>query len=160
MNHSATAVKASVWALLLLAVAGGACTPGAAGPQQPGGVPADLSAKAAAEQIKGNPDAFVLDVRGHDEYLTEHIAGSVLIPLHVLEQHIARNTIYPDINKGRTPRRDQLIICVCAWGGRSGQAARTLRAMGYTDVRNLTGGMTAWRRAGLPVVKPPEKPEE
>lgn len=158
MKDIANAVKALT--LVLLVVAGGACTPEAAGPQQPAGAPSDLSAKAASEEIKSNPDAFLLDVRTHEEYLTEHIAGSVLIPLHVLEQHIARNTIYPEINKGRTPRKDQLIICVCAWGARSDQAARTLRAMGYANVRGLTGGLAAWKQAGLPVAKAPAKSAE
>jgi thioredoxin len=42
----------------------------------------------------------------------------------------------------------------CASGGRSRAAAERLAALGFEQVFDLTGGITAWSRAGLPIVRP------
>lgn len=42
---------------------------------------------------------------------------------------------------------------MCASGGRSLLAARTLREMGYRDVASLAGGFADWAGAGLPVIE-------
>jgi rhodanese-related sulfurtransferase len=47
--------------------------------------------------------------------------------------------------------RDADLIMACAAGGRSMQAMQYLLHHGHTRVRNLTGGMGAWRAHGLPV---------
>jgi rhodanese-related sulfurtransferase len=36
------------------------------------------------------------------------------------------------------------VIVYCRSGNRSGQAAMILETMGFTNVKNLTGGMLAW----------------
>ena len=41
-------------------------------------------------------------------------------------------------------------IVVCASGARASLAALTLKAMGYTNVAVLDGGIGAWMDAGLP----------
>lgn len=41
--------------------------------------------------------------------------------------------------------KDQEVILYCRSGNRSGQATLMLESMGFTKVRNLTGGMLAWR---------------
>ena len=42
----------------------------------------------------------------------------------------------------------------CAGGSRSAFAAKTLNEMGYTNVTNLAGGYTDWKRNGFPTVLP------
>lgn len=49
--------------------------------------------------------------------------------------------------------RDGSIVMVCRSGGRSARAAMALRAMGFDDVYNMTGGMMGWNAAGLPVAR-------
>jgi rhodanese-related sulfurtransferase len=157
MDRSATASAA---ACVLLLGWGLSCT------ARPGSVERAVTttdpspAPAAHQEILKNPDVFVLDVRCPYEYLQEHIANSVLIPMDELRSHIGKNTIYPEINRGRTPRRDQLILCVCTSGVRSARAAEMLREMGYTHVRSLAGGLTAWKQAGLPVELRPARSVE
>lgn len=38
------------------------------------------------------------------------------------------------------------IVIYCRSGGRSGMACETLQAFGFTNVRNLVGGVLAWGR--------------
>jgi rhodanese-related sulfurtransferase len=47
--------------------------------------------------------------------------------------------------------KDQPVYVVCRSGNRSLVAARTLVEAGFTDVRNVEGGMIAWAAAGFPV---------
>ena len=49
-------------------------------------------------------------------------------------------------------RQDRPILVYCASGGRSALASKTLKDMGYTDVRNL-GGFKGWADSGGAVEK-------
>jgi rhodanese-related sulfurtransferase len=83
---------------------------------------------------------FLLDVRSADEYAYDgHIVGAHLLPLPALALRL-----------DELPR-DTPIICICRSGNRSGVAAEHLARQGFSDVTNLTGGMLAWARAGLPM---------
>jgi rhodanese-related sulfurtransferase len=41
--------------------------------------------------------------------------------------------------------KEQEIICYCRSGNRSGQACLLLDTMGFTNTKNLVGGMLAWK---------------
>ena len=41
--------------------------------------------------------------------------------------------------------KDQELICYCRSGNRSGQACLLLDTMGFTNTKNLVGGMLAWQ---------------
>jgi len=81
----------------------------------------------------------VLDVRGEAEWKAGHLAGAPNIPLGYLLDRI-------DAVPGGRP-----LVLQCGGGTRSLIAASLLEAHGITDVVNLTGGITAWEQAGLPV---------
>ena len=99
-----------------------------------------IEATAAQAKLNEKPKPLVLDVREPSEYSAGHIAGSTLIPLHQLSSRMSELP------------KDREIICVCASGSRSGSAARRLTSDGY-NVLNLSGGMSRWQHAGLPVKK-------
>ena len=86
--------------------------------------------------IKARIDAgtrpFILDVREPTEYQINRIEGSVLIPLGEIPQRFQE--LDPSIE----------IVCQCKGGVRSAKAAAFLRQQGFTNVRNLTGGIIAW----------------
>jgi len=46
---------------------------------------------------------------------------------------------------------DEEIVVHCEAGGRASMAEAVLREAGYTNVRDLTGHMRAWRDGGYPV---------
>lgn len=79
------------------------------------------------------------------EYAEENIAGSKLIPLGELEKRCG------ELDRSRP------VIIHCRGGVRGGKAGEKLLAAGFTDVRNLAGGLLAWKQAGLPVVTPPRQ---
>ena len=83
-------------------------------------------------------DAVLLDCREVDEWNEAHIDGAVLIPMIELPERI------DEIDKSKD------VICVCRSGNRSGKVAAWLLNNGYNAV-NMTGGMLAWKEAGLPV---------
>lgn len=42
--------------------------------------------------------------------------------------------------------KDQEVICYCRSGNRSGQACLILETLGFSNVKNLTGGMLEWQK--------------
>jgi adenylyltransferase/sulfurtransferase len=83
-------------------------------------------------KIDAKEDFFLLDVREPNEYQIGKIPGSTLIPLGEVPQRV-----------DEIPR-DKEIIVHCKMGGRSAKAAAFLRQQGYTNVKNLKGGITDW----------------
>ena len=45
------------------------------------------------------------------------------------------------------------LILFCASSWRSALAAKTLQDMGFTNIRDMEGGFTAWKTASLPITK-------
>lgn len=86
-------------------------------------------------------DALVLDVRETNEWSTGHIPNARHIALGQLQKHISELEKF----KGRP-----VIIC-CASGNRSSSACGALKRAGFDRVFNLSGGLSAWTGAGLPV---------
>lgn len=93
----------------------------------------------------------VLDVREPAEHAAGAIDGSLNVPRGTLEP--AADLQYAKGNPAlRDGRADKWLI-VCATGGRSALATKTLQQMGFNDVTNMLGGMTAWMDAGKPTTK-------
>lgn len=80
----------------------------------------------------------VVDVRGASEWRAGHLPGATHLFLGDL----------PETSDGLA--RDTPIAVYCQGGTRSAIAASLLQAKGFTNVTNVTGGITAWRGAGLP----------
>jgi rhodanese-related sulfurtransferase len=85
-----------------------------------------------ASEMDNDAKPFLLDVREPHEAVICAIEGSTLIPLGSLPQRFA------EIPK------DRPIVVQCHHGGRSAKAVQYLLAQGFSDVRNLTGGIEAW----------------
>lgn len=80
---------------------------------------------------------IVIDVREKDEWTEGYIPGARWIPRGFLELRI----------EDQVPERSSEVILYCAGGTRSALAARALAELGYTNVRSMAGGFTAWKRA-------------
>ena len=108
------------------------------------GRPADgrLAAKIDAVHALGlvRDGATLLDVRERNEWKSGHAPQAVHIPLGEVAQ------------AGRRLPQDRRVVVVCASGARSNVAARQLRVLGY-DATSLSGGLSAWQRAGGEVTR-------
>ena len=74
----------------------------------------------------------LLDVREAWEFQTGHIGGSLTMPMQSIPDRLSELDM------------QQPIVCICHHGTRSMQVALFLEQQGFTDVRNLTGGVHAW----------------
>ena len=119
----------------------------------PGGIPQISPRDAAAATGPSAPGnaatrPLIVDVREPSEFASERIEGSILVPL---SQFADRHTELP---------KDRPLLMQCHSGSRSSSATMFLLQRGWTDVRNLDGGIAAWMRDGLPVRTGPPDPGE
>ena len=85
-------------------------------------------------------EAFTLvDVREGHEWAASRIPGAV---------HLGKGVIERDA-QSRFPDLDAPLVLYCGGGYRSALAADALRAMGYTRVESMDGGIRGWREAGF-----------
>lgn len=95
------------------------------------------------ERLSADDGPVVLDVRTDGEWEEGHIEGAI----HVHGGFVgSRLDEIPEDGRG--------IAVVCGSGYRSTVAASVLKRAGYEDVRNVPGGMGAWKRLGLPETRP------
>ena len=88
---------------------------------------------------------FVIDVRTEEELAADGlIEGSVHIPV---------NNLFTRLSELPADKTAPIVV-LCKSGHRGAIALTALAMNGYTDVRNLGGGMNAWIGAELPVVMP------
>lgn len=85
---------------------------------------------AAGEQV------YIIDVREPEEVAESRIEGSIHVPLgNIMSFQIGE---IEDLDK------DAELIMQCRSGKRSMQAGMMLETMGYTNVKNLEGGILDW----------------
>ena len=74
----------------------------------------------------------LLDVREQWEFDLAKLNGSTLIPLATLPQSLDKL------------KRDAEIVAICHHGMRSADATNFLLQQGFSNVKNLVGGIDAW----------------
>jgi rhodanese-related sulfurtransferase len=87
----------------------------------------------------------LLDVRDHHEWQEGHVSGATHLPLASLPAR------FGEIDASRP------VAVICRSGNRSAAATRFLRRHGL-DVVNVSGGMVAWERHGLPIATETGRP--
>lgn len=114
-------------------------TPSASQPASPGKV-SSVDAPTFHKLSREKP-GIVLDVRTPGE-----VARGRLPDATVIDISEARFT-----QKIQLMPKDKPIFVYCASGQRSAAAAEVLLRHGFSEVYNLSGGIGAWSRAGLPI---------
>jgi rhodanese-related sulfurtransferase len=93
-----------------------------------------------AEEIKARLDAgetiHLVDVREPHEHAEFNIGG-MLVPLGKVQS--MQTEEIEDL-------KNEEVICYCRSGARSMQACMMLEQMGFTNMKNLTGGMLGWKQ--------------
>jgi len=90
--------------------------------------------------IQKRKDLLLIDVRSPQELKEGKLSNSILIP-------------FWDIMRGNyNIPHNRPIMLYCAVGGRSYGAMQILAKKGYSEVYNMKGGISEWKKEGLPVV--------
>ena len=92
----------------------------------------EISPQELKQKLDDNNSLFLLDVREQSEYDIVHLEDAQLIPLNTLPHHID------------TLPSDKEIVVYCHHGQRSLYATAYLHQNGYTEAKNLTGGIDQW----------------
>lgn len=109
-------------------------------------LPADyytIKADLLKGQIDGGATPFLLDVREPAELES---AGYIKGAINISVRNVLKNL-------DKLPAQDQPIVIYCGSGHRGAMVMAALRMLGYTDVRNLAGGLGGWLKAEFPVEK-------
>jgi len=94
----------------------------------------DITVEELKERLDKGEDLNFYDVREEHEYEEDNL-GAILIPLAELPDHLAE----------LEELKDAEIIIHCRSGARSGKAVKFLESQGFTNARNVTGGILAFR---------------
>ena len=95
----------------------------------------EIEVKELEKKLAGQDKPYVLDVREPHEYDLANIDGD-LIPLAELEDRLG------EVKAGK----DDEIIVHCRSGKRSAEAVKILQNHGFTNAKNLRGGIHEWAR--------------
>ena len=127
------------WMLLLVALSSGAMLfmPALRGATDSG------IATSAAVQMINREKAVMIDVCEAEEYAAGHPGGAKNIPLSQLEAKLP----------GAVKNKAVPVILVCQSGARSARAVGIAKKLGYEKAQSLSGGLSAWKKADLPVEK-------
>jgi rhodanese-related sulfurtransferase len=87
--------------------------------------------------------AQILDVRPEADFQAGHVPNA---------KRISIDQIPSGIDKLKLDRKLPVIV-VCQSGSTSRGALKQLQTAGFAEVKNLDGGVQAWKTAGLPLVK-------
>ncbi|MDX5421593.1 MAG: rhodanese-like domain-containing protein [Hymenobacteraceae bacterium] len=94
----------------------------------------DITAEELKERLNKGETPVIIDVREDWEYQEANIAGAKNIPLGALPQRMEE---LEDL-------KDQEVIVQCRSGARSATAKAFLQQQGFSNVRNLLGGIQAY----------------
>lgn len=94
----------------------------------------DISVSELREKLQNKEDFIFIDVREEWEYEEDNL-GAQNIPLGQLPYELDEFEQF----------KDKEIVLQCRSGARSGNAKKFMETRGFTKVRNLLGGILAYR---------------
>jgi len=103
-----------------------------------------IGVEEAAKWVADNPQVQVLDVRRPDEFKGGHLKEAILVTWG--DKDFERQAL-------AKLSKDKPVLVYCRSGRRSTAASEVLTGLGFKQLRNLEGGITAWQEAGKAVTK-------
>ncbi len=95
----------------------------------------EITVQELKEKMDNGDSFFLLDVREPFEYNISNINGE-LLPIDQL----------PDRIEELEDKKNIEIVVMCRSGNRSAKACELLSGHGFSDVKNLKGGINAWAK--------------
>ena len=94
----------------------------------------NITAEEFKKMQEENPDAVVLDVRTPAEVKQGKIPGAT-------NMEVTARNFFEDVQK---LDKEKTYLVYCRSGARSGQACDYMAGKGFTNVYNLSGGISRW----------------
>ncbi len=94
------------------------------------------------ELIQEDGDMLLIDVRTEGEYEKGHLPGAIVIPYDEFDTRYSEILDY----------KDKEVVLYCHVGGMGDYAGRVLLENGFTNVKNLDGGINGWINSGGKIV--------
>lgn len=95
----------------------------------------NISAQELKEKIEGGENIHLLDVRQPEE-TAEFNIGGIALPLARIQSMQTEDIEH---------LKEEEVICYCRSGNRSMMAVMVLEQLGFSNVKNLRGGVEAWK---------------
>jgi len=94
------------------------------------------------QELQQKEEIVLIDCREQEEWDSGHIPKALLCPLSNFEEHLEK----------LLPYKDKTVIVQCRSGQRSFRACLFLESQGFSNLKNLEGGILDWADHGLPVI--------
>ena len=95
------------------------------------------------KKIKELKNPILIDVRTQDEYEQGHLANAKVIDINSSDFETRVSKL----------DKSQPVFVYCKAGSRSNKAANILSGLGFKEIYDLSGGITAWRAENKPIDK-------
>ena len=105
----------------------------------------EIGVDEAAKWLADNPQVQVLEnVRRPEEFKAGHLKAAILVTWG--EEDFEKQSL-------EKLSKDKPVLVYCRSGRRSTEASEALTGLGFKQLRNLEGGITAWQESGKEVAK-------
>jgi len=104
-----------------------------------------ISQQVLLQQIESHQAPAIIDVRSENEYQSGHVPGAIHIPFWAA---------FSRADEVASPAEKPLVV-YCEHGPRAGIAKLAFSLGGYENILYLEGHMAGWKKAKLPMEKPP-----
>lgn len=92
-------------------------------------------------QLQRTGKSVTIDVSESKDFDKGHIPNSINVPLSQIKAD----------NMPLLKHKDATVVIVCQTGSRSVAAAKSLIALGFSDLHILRNGLSAWTKENLPL---------
>jgi len=103
------------------------------------------------QELAGQENTVLLDARESEEFEVSHLKSAIWV---------GHKTFEIDSLLTIVPEKDSEIVVYCSIGVRSENIGEKLMKAGYTNVKNLYGGIFEWKNKGFPVFDAEKKETE
>lgn len=93
--------------------------------------------------LQMNDSVVILDAREPQEFAVSHIASA---------KNVGFNNFSSEEKQLQNLKKNAPIIVYCSVGIRSEQIAEKLKKAGFTNVKNLYGGIFEWKNKDFPII--------
>lgn len=100
-------------------------------------------------ELSGKTNTIILDTRSPEEFDISHIAGATMIDYDNFSKSDVKNI-----------EKDSEVIVYCSVGYRSERIGEKMQKMGFTNVRNLYGGIFDWKNQDKEVLNKNQQPTD